>query len=265
MKLPQVENGASAFSSPYRCFLWPSSRRKQPGRTTPYRAQSGERLLDPWIVCTIGDITVKEERIVIHETNCLTVYECLTQQCSPRSRNACVKCSRPTRHLPRHSSHTMYRSPPTTLRPPVAGVSRALAHAVTLIASAWRVFNPSNIPTRARLRHQLIAREDTEAKPTAFLLGMRVPVEMLAERSAVYLPVVLVRRGPADEDRRCAVLVVLARLAAGRGVFVRALVFDAAGAGAVVGDAIEGSAAPDRKSTRLNSSHSGESRMPSSA
>ena len=138
----------------------------------------------------------------------------------------------------------MHQPSPTILRPPVAGVFRALAHAVALIASARRILNPSNIPTRARLRHQLIAREDAEAESTASLLGRRIPVKVLAERSAVYLPIVLVRRGPADEDRRCAVLVVLARLAAGRGVFVRALVFDAAGAGAVVRDAVEGSSAP---------------------
>lgn len=145
---------------------------------------------------------------------------------------------------PSISSHVMHQSPAKTSRPPVAGIFRALAHAVTLIASTRGVLNLSNIPTRARLRHQLIAREDAEAESTASLLGRRIPVKVLAERSAVYLPIVLVRRGPADEDRRCAVLVVLARLAAGGGVFVRALVFDTAGAGAVVGDAIEGSAAP---------------------
>lgn len=145
---------------------------------------------------------------------------------------------------PSTSQHIIHQPSSTILRPPVASILRALAHAVALIASTWCVLNSSNIPTRPRLRHQLIAREDAEAEPTALLLGLRVLVEMLAERRTVYLPVVLVRRRPTNEDRSGAVLVVLARLAAGGSVFVRAFVFDAAGAGAVVRDAVEGSAAP---------------------
>lgn len=86
--------------------------------------------------------------------------------------------------------------------------------------------------------------KNAEPKTTAALLRLRVLVEMLAERRTVYLPIVLVRRRSANEDRRGTVLVVLARLAAGRGVFVRAPVFGATGAGAVVRDAVERSAAP---------------------
>ena len=138
----------------------------------------------------------------------------------------------------------MHQPSSTILRPPVSGVLGALAHAIALIASARSILNLSNIPARARLRHQLIAREHAEPKPTASLLRLRVLVEMLAERRAVHLPVVLIRRMPANEDRRGAVLVVLARLAARGGVFVCVLVFDAAVAGAVVRDAVERCSAP---------------------
>jgi len=121
---------------------------------------------------------------------------------------------------------------------------RALAHTIALKARPRSILNLRNIPTRARLRHQLITREHAEPKPTTLLFRPRVPIEQLAERRAVYLSIVLVRRRPADEDRRRAVLVVLARLAAGGSVFVRALVFRTAVTGAVIRDAVEGGSAP---------------------
>lgn len=71
---------------------------------------------------------------------------------------------------------------------------------------------------------------------------MRVVVEELTEGSAI-CPWVLVGWVTADEDGGGAVLVILAGLATGGSILVSALIFDGAGAGAVVGDAVEGSAA----------------------
>jgi hypothetical protein len=132
----------------------------------------------------------------------------------------------------------------TLLWPPVPSVMRALPHAITLIASPRRILNLRNIPASPRLRHQLITREDTKPKPTALLPRLRVLVEELAKRSAICLSVILISRGTTNENRSSAVVIVLARLAARRSVFVRALVFDAAGARAVVRDAVEGRSAP---------------------
>lgn len=229
-----------ASNSPKHRYLWPLSRAKQHDLIAPSRTHllNGSSLLN-YHAPPNNSNAIKEEQIIVHVIPLLRNLKCcLTLVHITRKRHV----SSASERLAVRLNHKSLSS--ALLWPPIASIMRTLPHAVALIASSRRILNLSNIPTRPRLRHELITREHTKPKPTTLLLSLRVLVEQLAKRSAVDLSFVLISRRPANENRSSAVLVVLARLAASGSVFVRALVFDAAGAGAVVRDTIQGRSAP---------------------
>jgi hypothetical protein len=125
----------------------------------------------------------------------------------------------------------------------VAGVSSALANAVALPTSTRSILDLSNVAASAGLGNLLVTREDAEAHATALPVRWRVLVVEFAERSAICTRALIGRRA-GNEDGGGAVLVVLAGLAAGGGVFVGTFILDTAVAVAIVGDAVERSTAP---------------------